>query len=687
MLNKMKFTTKLYLGIGLSLALIVFLLTFLSVYKARKGIVYLGKQSVEELTSSVYNFVRINNRVLMKKLRGDLKLLEAKLDEVGTFYLDKNNKINLTLIDKSNNKQEVSVPSLVLGGKVVYKDYELLDRLKKRIDLTATIFQVIPGKLVKISTNVIKKDGTRDIGEYISSNSVIYKTVMQGKVYYGKDIVGGEWYLSAYKPMKDIKNNIIAVIFVGVKILSKEFKDLLAETKLGGSGYFFVYNSKGRFVYHPNAAILNKNIFNLSGGIGEKFKQATDKSFVEYVFNGEKKVSYIRYFAPWDWYIGFGLNYKEMTRDIDKEILIQDIVGGGIIGIIGILIAVLIVRFISKQLFNIAEVSKKMAQGDYRVSFSYQADDAIGTLVDSLNTMAKNTRDVLKEVISSTEKVTSSSDELNTIADSTASRAEQMEEKARVVSDSTQEIVENITSVSSAMEELSINANTIASAAEEMSATISEIASNTEKAKSITSSAVGKAHIVSEKVNELGKAATEITTVTETINAISSQTNLLALNATIEAARAGEAGKGFAVVANEIKELAQQTAQATEEIKNKIKGIQDATGLTVSEITEITKIIQEMDQIVTTVAAAIEEQSVTTREIAENVGQVSSAVGESNENLARVGENAKEVGKEIEEVTVVSNEMTTSSEQLRESAKQLTLLSKKLKQLVGRFKI
>ena len=199
--------------------------------------------------------------------------------------------------------------------------------------------------------------------------------------------------------------------------------------------------------------------------------------------------------------------------------------------------------------------------------------------------------------------------------------------------------------------------------------------------------AVETAKVVSGKVDDLGRAAVEISKVTDTISDISEQTNLLALNATIEAARAGEAGKGFAVVAGEIKALAQQTAEATNEISDKISGVQATTQDSVEAIGSIVNIINEINEIVTTVATAIEEQSVTTQEISNNIGQAASGVQEVNENVNQASAVVGEVTKDVSEVSQATADMKEGSTQVLNSAGELSKLADRLNEMVGQFKI
>ena len=377
----------------------------------------------------------------------------------------------------------------------------------------------------------------------------------------------------------------------------------------------------------------------------------------------------------------------QLITDEEKSIRKFTIIGVLIFSILTLGIIALVMRSITAPLNHLAAQSLKVAQGDYTVIISYKVKDPIGHLADSMNIMIERTKAMLAEITAATQTLAASSSELSAISGQMTTGAGQTAAMASTVNTSAEEVSESMNSVSAAMEQATNNMSTVAAAAEEMSATIQEIAQNSERARATTSSAVDKARETSGKVNELGLAAKEITTVTATIAAISSQTNLLALNATIEAARAGEAGRGFAVVANEIKELAQQTARATEDIREKITDVQDVTTQTVLEITDIAGLIHEMNDIIGTIATAVEEQSVTTRDIAENVGQASMGITEINESIASSSAMTKSISSDISQVRMASDDMSVSSRTVQESSTELSQLAERLADLVSRFKI
>ena len=280
------------------------------------------------------------------------------------------------------------------------------------------------------------------------------------------------------------------------------------------------------------------------------------------------------------------------------------------------------------------------------------------TIIEGVNKTLDSIVAPLKVTAENASTLASASEELTAVSQSMAGTAGDTLSQANVVS--------------AASEQVSKNVSSVAAATEEMQASIREISKNANDSARVAKNAVSVAQSTNDTMKKLGVSSHEIGNVIKVINSIAQQTNLLALNATIEAARAGEAGKGFAVVANEVKELAKQTARATEEIGQKIEAIQGDTKGAVSAIEEISSIIDQINDISNSIATAVEEQTVTTSEIGRSVTEAAQGVNEIARNIGGVAVSAKKTTDGATDTKSASLELSQMALRLQTSVSRFT---------------
>ncbi len=302
------------------------------------------------------------------------------------------------------------------------------------------------------------------------------------------------------------------------------------------------------------------------------------------------------------------------------------------------------------------EVLQLMAANDYthRVQGSYQG--IFAEVGKATNKTADTLRGSIEMLGQSVQALSSAAEELTATSQQMSANAEETSTQTKVVSSATAQVSQNL--------------QTVATGAEEMGASIKEIAKNATEAAKVATSAVKVAETANTTVSKLGDSSTEIGQVIKVITSIAQQTNLLALNATIEAARAGEAGKGFAVVANEVKELAKETAKATEDISRKIEAIQTDTKAAVDAIGTISEVINQINGISSTIASAVEEQNATTNEMSRNVSEAARGSGEITSNIAGVAQAAESTSRGAGDTQKAAQDLVETSTQLRRLVEQ-----------------
>ncbi len=362
------------------------------------------------------------------------------------------------------------------------------------------------------------------------------------------------------------------------------------------------------------------------------------------------------------------------TRNIILGVGLVALLFAGLVGFFG-------ARSITRPLAALTDVMRVMAGGEYGVTVP--ATDR----KDELGEMAEATEQFREKLIEGRalavqqaaeqerqiergkrmEAAVSQFDEaIGIVVEGVSSAATELQSTAQAMSATAEETANQSQVVAAAAEEMTQNVQTVASATEELSASISEIGNQVTQSNRIVGDAVLQADTTNQRVRHLAEAAEKIGDVVTLINAIASQTNLLALNATIEAARAGEAGKGFAVVASEVKNLAMQTAKATDEIGGQVRAIQESSQSSADALQGITKVISQVNEITTAISSAVEEQRAATQEISRNVQQAAAGTGEVSSNIVGVTEASQQTSHASHQVLTAAADLARNGATLRQ---------------------
>ena len=566
---------------------------------------------------------------------------------------------------------------------------------------------------------------------------------------------------------------------LGVDVAVSYLQSLVSEIKPLETGYAFMLSNSGGFVAHPKEALRGKNIAEFSGEDGPVRAVRAGKEEKEVKISevtGERSHVYLtpmkigRTTTPWSLAILVPMTtvLKEAQHIRNVSILI-----GGVCVLTMVLVVFLISRAIAAPILRTVAVLKDISEGegDLTKRLEVRSQDEIGQLALYFNRFVEKLQGIIGDVASNAVSLASASEELTATAEAMRSRAEGMTHEAHSaaaateessasvksmaagieessansnnVASASEEVASNLHVVGAAVEEVSANMNTVASnteemtravnavatAIEEMAASLGDVSNNSEQAAGVASRASQTADAARARVDALGSSAENISKVIDLINGIASQTNLLALNATIEAASAGEAGKGFAVVANEVKELAKQTAGATEDIRQQVEEMQENMREAIEAMQDIATVIGEVNTISATIAGAVEQQTATTNEISSRITDVvtgakevthllqeaATGAGEVSSNVQEAVQGMGEIARHVNEIAVGGNELAqsaadasagmnevaqtvnrvdsgatetaTGAENTQQAAQELTNLAATLQQLVEQFKI
>ena len=601
----------------------------------------------------------------------------------------------------TQDKQTVRLPRMTVDGQWLGQNTDLekrtpfVDDVVSLLGGTVTVFQRMneAGDLLRVGTNVKSKTGTRAIGTFIpavgadGAPNAVATAIKAGKSYRGVALVVDSWYITAYDPIKDSSGRVVGSLYVGVKQTDalKELTDAISGSKVRENGWVTVYST--------NKADAGRIIASsLPGAAGRTDLAATDAKGTKYVEQIVTQAPKLTGGATWratyrlpgaagapagdttttvasypqySWAIAVGgydgdtAGAVDAVQDGRRNMLIAFLVAALLLAIAGGLFAAWQARKISKRLGSLTAGLSRLAKRDLTVSIPAAGSDEIGRAGSALNTAVKELRQVIVEVTEASHGVSRSAGQVATTGEELTASASAASEQAG--------------SASRAADEISAVVQTVAAGAEEMGASIGEISSNAQDAAQAGRDGVGLTATASGVIDELRTSTGKIADVVRLIASIAEQTNLLALNATIEAARAGEAGKGFAVVAGEVKDLAQETAKATEDVTARVSAIEGDTARAVTAIDAITATIAKVNDYQQAIAAAVEEQAATTAEMSRNIAEVASG---SQEIAGGIGAVSGAVDSTRAAVTVS-----------HQAAGELNATARRLTGLVDRFTV
>jgi methyl-accepting chemotaxis protein len=626
-INDLKIGTRLNLVFNLAFIVIVGLLGLYTIRSQRSQIF---KDTDTRMTEQVNDLATVIGDQITQRLKSTENALRICENEVvGSQKFISGNQL-IAIEAKNQETDEVSqlqLKRITIRGETLYNNEVALDKVTELTGSVASILQKTPLGYVRIATTIKQKDGARAINTYIPNSSPVAKAMDNGEVYYGRAIVLGEWYLTAYKPYH-LDDGSVIVLFAGnVEKDMQSLKTYFNEKKYFNTGYPFLVDKAGNLVIHPTKEGSNEKD-------SEFFKQLVadedGSGSSEYLWEGRKKLQYFKYIPEIESYVAASIfqdEFLKVVRQVTWAILIAVMAGIGVF----ILITLFVSRSITSALKKGVEFAKHIAMGDLTINLNVDQQDEIGELAEALSQMLVKLKEIVINIRGGAESIAAASSQ---------------------ISNGSQLLSEGATEQASSTEEIS-------SSMEEM---VSNIQQNTDNAKQ-TENISGKATESMLEMSKIGRESFDsIKTIAEKItiiNDIAFQTNLLALNAAVEAARAGEHGRGFAVVAAEVRKLAERSKLAADEIGSLSKNSLKITEKTRESLDALVPEIQKTSQLV---------QEITAASIEQNSG-------------------ADQINSAIQQLNIVTQQNAASSEEMATSSEELSSQAESLKEAVSFFKL
>ncbi len=627
-INDLKIGVRLNLFLNTAVIVIISFLGFHIYFIQRTKIITDTDKNMTEQVTDLSNLVRLQVKERQAQVNTALNLASEIFDNAGILSINETEKITVEATNQITKEvKKVEVPAMYLGSEPIYKNLGLVDKITDLTHAKATIFQKIEGGYLRISTTVLKSDGSRAIGTFIPDESPVIKAIENNQEFTGRAFVVNDFYLTKYRPLK-IDHKIVGILFTGLPEKDmKELRDIFNRKIFMQSGYPFIIDKDGLVIIHPKReGEIHKDDDFFQKIIQSKSNEG--KAF--YLLDDQHKIEYFKYLPETESYVVASISEKEMLQMIGHlqyALIIAIIISVGII----ILINTIISKSISNALKKLLGFAKNISEGDLTAKIDLNQNDEIGVFARSLSQMAGKLREIVININEGALEIASASQQINNGARQLAEGANTQAATAEEVSSSMEQMVSNIRqSTDNAIQTEKISRN----AKESMDLMVIS----------------GKKSVASIQ---------DITGKITIINDLAFQTKLLALNAAIEAARAGEHGKGFAVVAAEVGKLAERSKIAADEI-----------ALISKKSMEVT---EESDRLINDLMPDIEKTALLFQEIV-SAGNI------------QIG-NVEQVNLALNDLNSVIQQNAASSEELASSSDELAYQAEQFRDLIGFFKV